>query len=367
VAEAPDGTLYAATGNRGRVYRIGRDGTSSLLWTADQPEVFAIAVGHDGAVYAGSSPDGKVYRIRNGQAEEYFAPHARYIWSLAVAPDGALYVGTGDQGKIFRVEAAGKGELYYDTGQSHVTGMAVDGQGRLLAGTEPNGILYRISAKDKAFVLYNASLPEIRAIVPMPDGSVYAAALGGSVAKLAQAANAGRAARAPASREPPSTSITVEAQAAGPGGEIKPPTAKRARQPQAPAAAAPRSARNSLRRSTSATWKNPRSIASIRTTPWKRSGVRRKRTSTTCSRWRSRFFSPPTWTAAFTAWRPTAASPWSPRLTKRDHPPAAFGPFILAATATWAAFSAWATRPAHRRRVRSARCTMPAPPRAGAL
>ena len=189
VAEAPDGTLYAATGNRGRVYRIGRDGASSLLWTADQPEVFAIAVGHDGALYAGSSPDGKVYRIRKGQAEEYFAPHTRYIWSLTVAPDGALYVGTGDQGKVFRVEAAGKGELYYDTGQSHVTGLALDAAGRLLAGTEPNGILYRISAKDKAFVLYNASLPEIRAIVPMPDGSVYAAALGGSVAKLAQAAN----------------------------------------------------------------------------------------------------------------------------------------------------------------------------------
>jgi hypothetical protein len=240
VAEAPDGTLYAATGNRGRVYRIGRDGASSLLWTADQPEVFAIAVGHDGALYAGSSPDGKVYRIRKGQAEEYFAPHTRYIWSLTVAPDGALYVGTGDQGKVFRVEAAGKGELYYDTGQSHVTGLALDAAGRLLAGTEPNGILYRISAKDKAFVLYNASLPEIRAIVPMPDGSVYAAALGGSVAKLAQAAN--QAAQNLGGSQPGtavSTSITVEAQSTGPGGEIKPPAAAPPGQPQAPAAAAP--------------------------------------------------------------------------------------------------------------------------------
>jgi hypothetical protein len=238
VAEAHDGTLYAATGNRGRVYRIGRDGTSSLLWTADQPEVFAIAVGHDGAVYAGSSPDGKVYRIRNGQAEEYFAPHARYIWSLTMAPDDTLYVGTGDQGKVFRVDAAGKGELYYDTGQSHVTGMAMDGQGRLLAGTEPNGILYRISAKDKAFVLYNASLPEIRAIVPMPDGSIYVAALGGSVAKLSQAA--AQAVQSTGAGQPGTavtTSITVEAQAAGPGGEIKPPTASAPAQPQAPAAA----------------------------------------------------------------------------------------------------------------------------------
>jgi len=227
VAEGPDGSLYAATGNRGRVYRIDSAGKSTLLWTAEQPEVFAIAVDQAGAVYAGTSPDGKVYRIEAGQATEYFAPKARYIWSLAIAPDGALYVGTGDQGKIYRVESAGKGELYYETGQSHITGLAVDSEGRLLAGTEPNGILYRISAKDKAFVLYDASLPEIRAIVPMPDGTVYAAALGGSVAKQAQAAaqasqgqNAGAA-----NGTAVTTTITVEAQSSGPGAEIKPPAA----------------------------------------------------------------------------------------------------------------------------------------------
>src|SRR5450432_3252320 len=240
VAQAPDGTLYAATGHRGRIYRIDRDGKSSLLWTAEQPEVFAIAVDRSGVLYAGTSPDGKVYRIENGKAAEYFSPKARYIWSLAVAPDGALYVGTGDQGKVFRVEAAGKGEVYYDTGQSHITGLAVDSQGRLLAGTEPNGILYRISAKDKAFVLYDANLPEIRAIVPMPDGTVYAAALGGSIAKRAQSAAqavqgmSGSAGGASSTI----TTITVEAQNTNPGSEIKPPDSNRQAQAQ-PAASTP--------------------------------------------------------------------------------------------------------------------------------
>jgi sugar lactone lactonase YvrE len=230
-AEGPDGSVYAATGHRGRVYRIDRSGKSSVLWTADQPEVFAVAVGAKGVVYAGSSPDGKVYRIENGKASEYFAPKARYIWCLTVAPDGALYVGTGDQGKIFRVESAGHGEVYYETGQAHITGMAVDSQGRLLAGTEPNGILYRVSAKDKAFVLYDANLPEIRAIVPMPDGSVYAAALGGAVARQTQAANqAAQGAGAASGVGVATTTITVEAQA----GEIKPPV-----QPQQPAQAQP--------------------------------------------------------------------------------------------------------------------------------
>lgn len=127
-AEGPDGVIYAATGNRGRVYKIDRAGKSSLLWSAPEPEVFAIAVGKDGAVYAGTSPDGKVYRIEKGEASEYFAPQSRYIWALAMAPNGALYVGTGDQGKVFRVDSAGKGEVYYETGQSHITGLAVDSQ-----------------------------------------------------------------------------------------------------------------------------------------------------------------------------------------------------------------------------------------------
>jgi hypothetical protein len=232
VAEAPDGTLYAGTGHRGRVYRIDRTGKGSLLWTAEQPEVFAVAVDRSGAVYAGTSPDGKVYRIEDGKATEYFAPGTRYIWSLATGPDGALYVGTGDQGKVFRVTGAGRGELYYDTGQSHITGLAVDSEGRVLAGTEPNGILYRISAKDKAFVLYDASLPEIRAIVPMPDGTVYAAALGGSVAKRAQsAAQAAQGMAGGSGATTATTTITVEAQNTGPG-EIKPPEPAK---PQSPA------------------------------------------------------------------------------------------------------------------------------------
>jgi hypothetical protein len=225
VAQAGDGTLYAATGHRGRVFRIDGAGKSSLLWTAEQPEVFAIAAGPKGVVYAGTSPDGKVYRIENGQATEYFNPKARYIWSLAVGPDGALYVGTGDQGKVFRVDASGKGELYYETGQSHITGLAVDPQGRLLAGSEPNGILYRITAKDKAFVLYDTSLPEIRAIMPMPDGTVYAAALGGSIAKRAQSASQASQNQTTTGIPTTTTTITVEAQA-GPGGEIKPPDAR---------------------------------------------------------------------------------------------------------------------------------------------
>ncbi len=231
IARAQDGTLYAGTGHKGRVYRIDSTGKSALLWSADQPEVFAVAVDAKGAVFAGTSPDGKVYRIENGKAEEYYATRAKYIWALTFGPDGALYVGTGDQGKIFRVTGPGKGEVYYDTAQSHVSCLSFDAQGRLLAGSEPNGILYRVTAKDKAFVLYDANLPEIRSIVPGPDGTIYAAALGGSIASRALSIGGSSSGgfSAPVTTST-GTSITVtDAQA---GIEIKP----KQEQPKAPPA-----------------------------------------------------------------------------------------------------------------------------------
>lgn len=209
IARAPDGSIYAGTGHRGRVYQITASGASTLVWTADQPEVFAVTVDSAGVVYAATSPDGKVYRIEKGKATEFFAPQAKYIWALAFAKDGTLFVGAGNPGNIYRVDKAGKAETYYETGQSHITALAFDSHGNLLAGSEPNGILYRISAKDKAFVLYNANLPEIRSITPMPDGVIYASALGGSVANRTAPLTTALSNPLSVTVTAPTTSITV--------------------------------------------------------------------------------------------------------------------------------------------------------------
>jgi sugar lactone lactonase YvrE len=242
LAQGPDGTLYAGSGHRGRVFRLDPAGKASLLWTAEQPEVFALALDAKGVLYAATSPEGKVYRLEKGKATEYFAPKAKYIWALGFGRDGALYAGTGDEGKVFRVTAAGHGEVYYETGQSHVTCLALDAGGNLLAGTEPNGILYRISGKDKAFVLYDATLPEIRAIVPAPDGAIYAAALGGSMSRRTLGGvTSVLGIPSGASVGGTSTSITVTGEAAQGGAELKPKaeTARPAGAPAAPVAPAP--------------------------------------------------------------------------------------------------------------------------------
>jgi hypothetical protein len=209
IARAADGSIYAGTGHRGRVYQITPSGANNLIWTSDQPEVFAVALDSEGVLYAATSPDGKVYRIEKGKATEFFAPQSKYIWSLAFAKDGSLFVGAGNPANIYRVDKTGKAETYYETGQSHVTALAFDSHNNVLAGTEPNGILYRISAKDKAFVLYNANLPEIRSIFSMPDGTIYAAALGGSIANRTGPLTTSLSSPLNVTVTAPTTSITV--------------------------------------------------------------------------------------------------------------------------------------------------------------
>lgn len=224
VAQAPDGSIYVGTGHRGRLYRVDSSGASTLVWTAPETEIFAVTVAPDGSVFAGTSPGGKVYRIRNGTAEPYYSPpEARYIWALAPGADGALYVGAGDNGRIFRVSAKDTGEVWFETGQSHVTALAFDKEKRLLAGTEPNGLIYRVDAKDKAFVLYDANFPEIRTLITAPDGTVYAAALGGTIQQKTNAA--GAASQSGTQSTPataPTVSITVTDEAAQTPPELKP-------------------------------------------------------------------------------------------------------------------------------------------------
>ena len=183
IAEAPDGSMYAATGHSGKVYKISPNGKASLLWASQQTEVFALCVDAKGALYAGTSPNGAVYKIEGTNARKIWPSPAKYIWALRPASDGSLFIATGEQGRIYRLTpGSSSADVYYETGQANVTALALAPNGRLYAGTDPNGILYEITAPKTGNILYDSTLPEIRAIAIDSKGMVYAAAMGGAIA-----------------------------------------------------------------------------------------------------------------------------------------------------------------------------------------
>lgn len=173
------GTLYAGTGNDGKVFKI-EGGKGSLFFDAAELEVHALALGPDGRLYVGTSPDGKVYAVDpQGKAEVFFDPPDRYVWGLAFDGAGRLYVATGADGRIHRLDKAGKAEVVLTSSDTHVTALALDGSGNLYAGSSPGGILYRLDTPGKVRVLHDSSFREVKALDLGNDGSLYAALVEG--------------------------------------------------------------------------------------------------------------------------------------------------------------------------------------------
>jgi hypothetical protein len=186
--------VYASTGHTGKVYHVDRSSKATLIWQADQPEVFALCTDSKGRLYAGTSPNGGVYRIDQGKAVEIAHLDVKYIWALAAGSDDSIFAATGEGGRIFRIPASGKAEVYFDTGQSNVTSLALGYGGHLYAGSEPNGLLYDITGPQHGTVLFRSTFPEIHSIAVRKDGTIFASALGGSlVSRISNPASAATA------------------------------------------------------------------------------------------------------------------------------------------------------------------------------
>ena len=190
----PKGTLYAAGGSPGKVFRFDSNAKPSVVFDSTDLSAQAIAFDSKGTLYVGTSPDGKVYKVSaSGEKSIFFDPKTKYIWDLAFGPDGTLYVATGDKGQLFAVAPDGKGELFYSSDEAHIRVLAFDANKNLIAGTEPSGRILRISraaaqggnkntkavtSASEGFVLYETSKHEVTSLAVSSDGSIYASAIG---------------------------------------------------------------------------------------------------------------------------------------------------------------------------------------------
>ena len=176
--QAEDGTLYVATGNKGRVIAIDVEGKAETVFQPEEMLARALAIGPDKALYVGTSPNGRVYRIpKGGRPEIYFDPADTYIWDLLFDKKGSLFVASGGRGRVYRIppdfKPGDKAELWYESVSSHFVTMAFDLNGLLLAGSDPDGNVYRMKEPFDATVLYNSSGGEVRKIHALENGEIF--------------------------------------------------------------------------------------------------------------------------------------------------------------------------------------------------
>jgi len=179
VATDAKGTVYAGTGNDGRVFKI-EDGKGSLFFDSGELEVHALAVGPDGRLYVATAPDGKVYAVdASGGATTYFDPADKYIWALVFDRAGNLFVATGAEGKVYRVDAKGKAQIVLTTAETHILSLALDAKGNLFAGSAEGGVVYRVDPALKVFVVLDSPYREVKSLLAGEDGSLYVAVVDG--------------------------------------------------------------------------------------------------------------------------------------------------------------------------------------------
>ncbi|MBK5255204.1 MAG: hypothetical protein JJE39_04150 [Vicinamibacteria bacterium] len=179
IAADAQGVLYAGTGHAGRILKIDNR-TTQTFFDAAEGEIQALAMGSDGRLYAASNPEGKVYAIdKTGKGTVFFDPEERYIWALAFDSQGRLWVTTGGEGKVYRVDSKGQGVSVFSSQDTHVTSIAMGQGGEVFAGSSPSGLVYVIDAKDNVRVLHDSNYREVKALLPMPNGSVYVALVDG--------------------------------------------------------------------------------------------------------------------------------------------------------------------------------------------
>lgn len=177
LALAGDGTLYAATGDAGRIYSRAPGADAWTIAHDDgDSQILSLAIAPDGAVFAGTGPSGQVLALKGDGKPDSSRPDpsVQYIWDLAADRDGNLYAATGPNGQLWKRSPAGAWSLLLDSAHSHLLCVAIGPEGEVYAGSDGEGLLYRIGRDGRATVLYDAPQAEVRALSVLGDGVVYA-------------------------------------------------------------------------------------------------------------------------------------------------------------------------------------------------
>ena len=179
LARSKDGSVFAATGDLGKVFRQASKAQAGADWTvvldAADTQALSLAATPEGKVFVGTGPSGQVIEVTDpGHPASKPDPKVQYIWDLTADAEGNLYAATGPNGQLWKRARDGKWSLLLDSKAAHLLSVAVAADGTVYTGSDGEGLIYRVSREGKTSVLYDAPQSDIRTLLVAPDGSLYA-------------------------------------------------------------------------------------------------------------------------------------------------------------------------------------------------
>lgn len=177
LARAADGSVFAATGDAGQVFRRadGPGASWTVIYDSADSQVLSLVAGPGGALFAGTGPSGDVVNLADPKHPASRPdPKVQYIWDLAADSRGNLFAATGPTGQLWKRAPDARWSLVYDSKATHLLCVALGPDGSVYAGSDGEGLIYRVAPDGKASVVFDAPQSEVRSLLVTPEGTIYA-------------------------------------------------------------------------------------------------------------------------------------------------------------------------------------------------
>ncbi|HOX40307.1 MAG TPA: hypothetical protein PL033_20170 [Candidatus Brocadiia bacterium] len=172
IAASPDGQIVAATGNPGVVYQVAEK-KAEILFRSSEEMVLSLLYGKDGGLYAGTGTRAIIYRIGGANDVRVFVTlPENYIWDMALDANGNILAATGPNGRLYRITPDGKADVVFTASQRNLLSLAYQ-SGAVFVGTDTKGLLYRVTDDGKATVAHDSGLAELRGLAPDEAGGLF--------------------------------------------------------------------------------------------------------------------------------------------------------------------------------------------------
>lgn len=177
LARVESGGFVAGTAS-GSVIHLSTEGPGRVetAWRVDDAAVTAVACAPDGTVWAGTSPRGRIWRrLPNGESERVASTASTYVWAIVPQRDGSVIVATGSPARLVRVFADGRAQTVAPLAERHARAVVPSQRGgSLLVATAGPGAVYRVRGTERE-ILFATAFGSVDALLERASGEVDAA------------------------------------------------------------------------------------------------------------------------------------------------------------------------------------------------